>query len=239
MNIQSHFLMNGDVSIHFLDSVLEADSSLVPLLISPGLSETAEEYTDMMERLLPRRVIVLSYRGRGQSDTPISGYTLEHHMSDLEAVVEHARLEKFHLYGYSRGVSYAIGYAEEHQEQLESLMLADYPAVHKRMESGWAEAYIHDYLIPHQRTQHIRQQAVRGIARESEDCSFEMNLNIPVLVLRGLEADSLVSDQSMDHYRSIQPKLQVRHFPFSGHDIRRTEPEDLYATIETFIAKSQ
>ncbi|WP_195576764.1 alpha/beta fold hydrolase [Paenibacillus sp. 1001270B_150601_E10] len=235
MDITSNIIMNGNIGIHMLDSIKEANVGLVPLVISPGLSETAEEYMDFMEILLPRRVIVLSYRGRGQSDTPDRGYALEDHVSDLAAVVQQTHLERFHLLGYSRGVSYALGYAEQNRERLRSLILVDYPAVHKQMEKGWAEAYINHYLIPHQRTSLMRQQAVRGIGRESVACEFAMGLQMPVLVMRGLESDSFVSDKDLDQYRQIQPNLQIRHFPSSGHDIRHSEPNDYYETIAAFL----
>ncbi len=107
MPMKSMKANNDGVMLHYLDSA--TSSSLVPVLICPGLSETAEEYSDMIEYLSPRRCIVLSFRGRGQSDTPASGYNLADHVADIECVVKAADLNRFHLFSYSRGVSYALG----------------------------------------------------------------------------------------------------------------------------------
>ncbi len=90
MPMKSMKANNEGVMLHYLDSA--TSSSLVPVLICPGLSETAEEYTDLIEYLSPRRCVVLSFRGRGQSDTPASGYNLADHVADIECVVKAADL---------------------------------------------------------------------------------------------------------------------------------------------------
>ncbi|MBT2760598.1 alpha/beta hydrolase, partial [Paenibacillus sp. ISL-20] len=96
----------------------DSDCSLTPLLICPGLSETAEEYQDLLEYLMPRRCIVLSFRGRGQSGTPPNGYDLKDHVTDIESVVKSTGITPFHLYAFSRGVSYALEYTRLHPDQI-------------------------------------------------------------------------------------------------------------------------
>lgn len=74
----------------------------------PGLSEPAGEYTELMGRLLPRRCVAISPRGRGRSDAPASGYTLDDHAGDVLAVARQATLPRCVLVAFSRGVPYAI-----------------------------------------------------------------------------------------------------------------------------------
>ena len=66
MKLISQTSITNGVSIHYLDSHPDSDFSLTPLLICPGLSETAEEYQDLLEYLMPRRCIVLSFRGEAK-----------------------------------------------------------------------------------------------------------------------------------------------------------------------------
>lgn len=233
MLIESRFASNGDVRIHYLESVTE--SPLIPVLICPGLSETAEEYEELMAYLWPRRCIVLSFRGRGQSDTPSSGYDLEQHVSDIESVVRVASLQRFHLFAYSRGVSYALGFAKTNPNRLASLSLQDYPAQHKQMPPEWAEAYIHEYLIPYGRTGNIRPEAVKGIQRESRQADLSFPLSSPLLILRGMLEGSLISDQDMIVYRSMNPKVYEQCFHESSHSIRRTEQKLLFQAIKHFL----
>ncbi|RKP56848.1 alpha/beta hydrolase [Cohnella endophytica] len=236
MNLDSRFAENGEVIIHYLCTV--TDSQEVPLLICPGLSETAEEYEDLMEYLYPRPCVVLSFRGRGLSSTPSQGYALEHHLSDLEAVVRDAQLERFHLYAYSRGVSYGLAFMERYPRAVLSAILQDYPAEHKQMPSEWAEDYIENYLIPFSRELNIRPEAVRGIQKESVQRTFEMSYGNQLLVLRGLLADSLLKDEGLRPYRNMNPQVIVESFDRSGHAIRNSEKDKLYRMIRDFIQTS-
>lgn len=234
MSFESHFAYHHGVRIHYMDS-RNGDSSLTPMLICPGLSETAEEYTELLAYLWPRRCVVLSFRGRGQSSTPSTGYDLQDHVLDIESVVESARLDRFHLFSYSRGVSYALGYARMHADRLATVLVQDYPAQHKQMPQGWADEYINDYLIPYGRTGNIRPEAVRGIQRESRQMDLQTPLQVRLLVLMGLLEGSLVTDEDVEIYQTMSPATQIRGFQFSGHCIRGAEKPLLFETIKNFL----
>ncbi|MDI4646914.1 alpha/beta fold hydrolase [Cohnella hashimotonis] len=228
--------LNG-LRIHYLDTLQESDASLVPVFVCPGLSETAEEYEDFIAEMLPRRVIVLSFRGRGRSDTPLSGYDLQDHVADIESVVQQLQLTKFHLYGYSRGVSYALAYARRHPHRIASIIVQDYPAEHKAMTAEWPRSYIDEYLIPTNRlSTNIRAEAVHGIQKDSTACEITFSFEKPVLVMRGLLEDSLISDEELLPYRLHFSNLRIENFTKSGHNIRGSEKEKLDRTIKDFLA---
>jgi len=189
----------------------------------------------LLEYLLPRRAVVLSFRGRGLSDTPESGYNLEHHVEDVEAVIREAGLSRFSLYGYSRGVSYALGYARGHSDRITGLILQDYPPEHKAMPSEWPKDYIENYLIPYDRLSQIRPKAVEGIQRESTQQALVYPYESPVLVMRGLLEDSLLPDDELEKYKKNFLNLRVRDFARSGHDIRGMEKMELYETIQAYL----
>ncbi|ANE49055.1 hypothetical protein SY83_19635 [Paenibacillus swuensis] len=241
MQFKDHFINNRGVTIHCIESVPTTDeiqTNLSPLLISPGLSMRAEEYKDLMEQLSPRRCIALSFRGRGLSDTPAQGYALEHHISDIVAVTKHLQLENFHLMAYSRGVSYALGYALRNRPPLRSIILQDYPAAHKQMSEEWAEDYIHNYLIPHHRIECIRVEAVHGIQRESQEVEFWEELHsidVPVLVLRGATEEALIQDEHEQQYSKHLTNGKVVTFHRSGHDLHNTERDKFIHTLQAFL----
>ncbi|MFD0587983.1 alpha/beta fold hydrolase [Paenibacillus sp. GCM10027627] len=235
MTLQSKFVDNNGVRLHYLDS--EGTSSEVPLFISPGLSERAEEYEELIAYLAPRRCVVLSYRGRGKSETPFAGYGLKEHVSDLDSVAQAAGLHLFHLYAYSRGVSYALGYLQQNSEKVASILLQDYPPEHKAMTEDWAENYIGNYLIPNKRTGHIRSEAVWGIQRESEQIHFDFTMDKKMLLLRGLQEGSLLSELDVDRYIKRASNATVVGFEHSAHDIRSVEKELLFQTIKNFLQK--
>lgn len=235
MMYSSKYAQNNSIMIHYYDSLENSDKTLIPLIVCPGLSETAEEYIDLLEAISPRRCIVLSFRGRGKSDTPESGYNLENHVSDIETVVKHAGIESFHLFGYSRGVAYALGFAQCHKEQIKSIILGDYPPEHRAMPEVWPEDYINHYLIPYNRTDNIRPKAVWGIQRESFQVSLESKLPMKVLVVRGKLEESLVTDADLDRYKKMCSNLSVNEYFLSGHDVKDTEKGLFYSDIIDFL----
>ena len=233
MSIQSKFANNDSLAIHYLDSMDEADLNLTPVLICPGLSETADEYADFMEELLPRRSIALSFRGRGLSDTPQQGYDLEQHVSDIAAVVKEACVPKFHLFGYSRGVPYALSYASQNIERIASILVEDYPPEHRAMSASWQDDYINNYVIPARRN--IRPAAVCGIQNDSTQQDIYFKFEKPALVMRGMLGDALLTEEGVRRYRSMFANMQLREFLHSGHNIRGTEKQELYLAILHFI----
>jgi len=231
----SKYVKNKGVRLHYIDSFEKADKKMTPLVVCPGLSETAEEYIDLLELVLPRRCILISFRGRGQSDTPDNGYNLDDHVSDIESVVRDCGVNSFHLFGFSRGVSYALSYAQKHTEQIKSIILGDYPPEHRSMPANWSKDYIENYLIPFNRTDHIRSKAVLGIQRESTKISLENTLSVSLLLARGMLNDSLVTDCDIKRYEKICATMTIKEYHQSGHDIKEKEQITFYNDIVNFL----
>jgi class 3 adenylate cyclase/pimeloyl-ACP methyl ester carboxylesterase len=72
-------------------------------------------------------------RGNGLSDREVELVSLEAYVSDLEAVVEAAGLERFALFGISQGCAMSIAYAVRHPERVTHLVLLGGYAL------GWAK----------------------------------------------------------------------------------------------------
>jgi class 3 adenylate cyclase/pimeloyl-ACP methyl ester carboxylesterase len=72
-------------------------------------------------------------RGNGLSDREVDEFSFETFVSDLETVVDAARLERFALFGISQGCAVSIAYAVRHPERVTHLILfGGYPL-------GWAK----------------------------------------------------------------------------------------------------
>jgi class 3 adenylate cyclase/pimeloyl-ACP methyl ester carboxylesterase len=79
------------------------------------------------------RLIRYDTRGNGLSDREVELVSLEAYVSDLEAVVEAAGLERFALFGISQGCAMSIAYAVQHPERVTHLVLLGGYAL------GWAK----------------------------------------------------------------------------------------------------
>ncbi len=112
--IRERWVDNLGVRLHYIQSNPDAPETLVPLVYIHGAYGTAEGFLPEMEALSPRRCLSVSLRGRGKSDAPEAGYSFDHHISDIKALVNHLNLRRFCLMGWSVGVAYSIGYASHH-----------------------------------------------------------------------------------------------------------------------------
>ena len=75
------------------------------------MGEYADEYEWLLDALGDRRVVIVDVRGRGRSDVPDTGYRWEDHIGDLRAAVEQLDVDRPIVVAFSRGSSYALGYA--------------------------------------------------------------------------------------------------------------------------------
>lgn len=118
------FAQNGLVRVHARRSDDLPGPSL-PLVIAPGMSETAEDYDDVVAALAPRGAVAISFRGRGNSEAPASGYSIDDHVADLEAVVARCGLSRFALFGFSAGVPYSVAFTLKHPRLVHCLVIGD------------------------------------------------------------------------------------------------------------------
>ncbi|MGM9948607.1 MAG: alpha/beta fold hydrolase, partial [Lysinibacillus sp.] len=73
------------------------DERLMPLLYIPGALNDAEQALEMLDAFYPRKRVAISLRGRGKSEAPQSGYSLDDHASDIEAAVDAGGLADYCL----------------------------------------------------------------------------------------------------------------------------------------------
>ena len=123
---------------------LEGDGPETVVLIN-GLADDLETWSDQVPALLEAgyRVLRFDNRGIGLSDKPVGPYTTAMFAADTKALVEHLRIDNFHLLGVSMGGMIAQEYALAYPEDLRSLTLAcTYAAPGpfcSRMFSFWAD----------------------------------------------------------------------------------------------------
>lgn len=90
----------------------EAHKTPIPVLCLPGLSRNTRDFNEISSFLQRKghRVIALDYRGRGKSDwdPDWQNYTLPIEEKDIDAAIDHLKLEQFALFGTSRGGLHAL-----------------------------------------------------------------------------------------------------------------------------------
>jgi pimeloyl-ACP methyl ester carboxylesterase len=234
------FLRNGDIRLHVVDSAADSPGQC-SLLIVPGLSESAEDYVDLIESLAPRRCIAVTLRGRGRSGAPEAGYSLEDHVGDVAAARSILGSDRFCLMAVSRGVAYALGYAVGHASELTGLILADYPALHSRLPPAFPQRFIETTWRGKPVAERMPLHAVRAIQREAIEVAYWDVLpaiETPTLILHGAqERGSLLAPSDIERYNGLPHDPTVVSLPGSGHDLRSPDPAPFNQAVQAFLLK--
>ena len=227
----------GSVGIHYLDSPGTAPDSAV--LVLPGFGEAADEYRWLLSALAPRRALAMSARGRGRSDAPPTGYAWEDHIGDVEAVVAAAALEHPVLVAFSRGSSYALGYALRHPGGVAGLVIGDYQARHVGLPATFVEHQLTTSIRGVPVSERMPDHAVVGVQQESVEVPLWERLGelaCPVLLVRGTRRSALVDDSVEARYREALPEIEVATVPDAGHDLWGRDPSAYLAAVVPFLS---
>lgn len=226
----------------------DIQSELPPFIMSMGIWEDATRGFSFVEDIADRDAIVLSYRGRGGSDSPESGYDWMEHVLDIEAVLEDYKSRtghnKFVFGSFSKGTSYMLGYVTQSVEKVAGVLILDYPAVHIKAPEGYAEFW---YGMSYQGIalrDRITKIALDGLEREStEQMFFEdmkaLSCPITLWVARDTSAKipSNIDEEALQLYKETLPSIQIVDFYNSGHMIMDDELEKAKKELATFLSK--
>lgn len=97
---------------------LAGDPALPALLLLRGLGRSSRYWLDVREPLASRfRLVVPDNRGVGLSDAPRPPYTTGQLARDAAAILDHAGIERAHVFGISLGGMIAQRFALDHPER--------------------------------------------------------------------------------------------------------------------------
>ncbi|MFH1090312.1 MAG: alpha/beta hydrolase [Pseudomonadota bacterium] len=97
-----------------------------PVLAVHGLTANSRCWDVMASALSPKhRFLAVDLRGRGLSDKPKTGYSIDYHCRDLEAVLKDLGLAKAAVLGHSLGAYIALALAATRPEIVDRLILMD------------------------------------------------------------------------------------------------------------------
>jgi pimeloyl-ACP methyl ester carboxylesterase len=227
------------VRIHALDNDVHGEDR-APVVVVPGMGESADEYEWLLHELGDRRVVAVDVRGRGRSDAPEHGYRWEDHIGDLRAVVESLGLDRPVLVAFSRGSSYALGYALAEPAGVRGLVVGDYFARHVGLPPEFAERQLAVTLRGVPMSERMPAHAVIGVARESREVPLWDRLHelrCPVLVIRGGRRGVLVTDEVTARWQASLPSVELATLPGAGHDLWSRDPDAFLAVLRPFLAR--
>lgn len=232
---------NGNEIEYYVNNHVNEKATLV---ISMGIWEPASRAFPLISQLTNRHCIVLSYRGRGGSSTPKEGFDWNDHSLDLACVLQNEPSHNPVFLGFSKGVSYMLGYLESNLEISKGIIIIDYPAIHTKLEKGaaqfWNNMVYHGYRL----NNYVDTHALEGIELESTYKEFYnafQKINCPVWLFRGTDIESYIpsnlTDEDILRYKSSIKEFEMVDFMYSGHMILDEELGKAVSCIKMILNK--
>jgi len=96
------------------------------ILCIHGLTANCRFWDCLASALSPQhRVIAMDLRGRGLSDKPPKGYSIERHCKDVLALIDDLGLKRPILMGHSLGAFISLVFSAKHPQRVDRLILVD------------------------------------------------------------------------------------------------------------------
>jgi pimeloyl-ACP methyl ester carboxylesterase len=97
-----------------------------PVLCVHGITANCRCWVTLAEALVPEyHVMAMDLRGRGQSDKPPQGYSLDYHVRDINCLLDDLGIDRVVIVGHSLGAFIGLVFAAQYPERTDRLILVD------------------------------------------------------------------------------------------------------------------
>ena len=230
--MKEHFIDNDGVRIHALE--LNPAVSGTPIFIVPGMARSAEDIVGSVGRRFRRRVIALSVRGRGKSDSPQHGWSLEHQASDVAAVVNHFRSPEAILFGHSTGGTFAARAVPTISSTIVGFILGDFPPFYPAYSETWSKRILSN--IQRFAVSEIALNGIVAAARATNVSEYLRLRGSKLFVLIGDPERSLFPPKQLKDFQTQFPLVSIKQLVGCGHEFLSDNPELSVSTIEAIAA---
>ncbi|RMF01845.1 MAG: alpha/beta fold hydrolase [Chloroflexi bacterium] len=206
-----------------------------------GCAETWEHQINAFSR--EHRVVAPDLRGHGQSDAPLTRYTMPELVSDLHAITRALNFPpKFTLVGHSFGGSICVEYAVAHPEQLSKLVLVatagEYPLPRVvswlyRLPTAFFRLWW-DYRPRWNAEPHVMKRMAQNNMTRWQAWPLLPNIQTPTLVITG-ERDSYFPRYVFEDLSRQIPGAEVVDVGGAKHKVQLERHQAVNRAIERFI----
>ncbi len=225
------YLKNGEINLHY--KIVNYFPFRLPVIFIPGLIVSADEFYDDVKNYLNFYSIIIDKRGLGKSDKPSEGYSTGHLVSDLKAIIDSESITKFNLTGHSHGAGLACAYAVKYPDEINSLIIADYPPALPALTNKWAVTVRENYP-------ELNENFLTGMINESVKVLFDAQLQdavFPILILKGVYEDSLLNLENLEKYSAKLKSSEYKLIQNAGHELFGENPKETMQVINDFVLK--
>lgn len=206
-----------------------------------GCAETWEHQINHFSRAY--RVIAPDLRGHGQSDAPLTQYTMPEIVADLKTITETLDFpEKFILVGHSFGGSICVEYANVYPERLEKLVLiataGEYPLPRLaqwaiRLPTAFYRLWW-DYRPRWNAEIHVMKRMLLNNMRQWQGWPLLRNIRTPTLIITG-ERDTYFPRYVFEDVSKMTPGAEVVDVGSAKHKVQLERHQAVNRAIERFM----
>jgi long-chain acyl-CoA synthetase len=210
-----------------------------------GCAETWEHQINYFARSY--RVLAPDLRGHGQSDAPLTQYTMPELVADIRTIAEELDLpEKFALAGHSFGGAICVEYANAHPERLEKLVLiataGEYPLPRLatwaiRLPTAFYRLWWR-YRPRWNADIHVMKRMMLNNMCRWHGWPLLRNISTPTLIITG-QRDSYFPRHAYDDLAKMVPGAEIYDVGTAKHKVQLERHQAVNRTIERFISDQQ
>lgn len=219
--MQEYFVDNNGVNISYKTVNLSSSSKAPSIVFIHGALGSSDDWTTnsyLMKELSnakAKSLYFINLRGRGNSDCPKSGFTVEDHISDIVSVIEQEKLNDIIFVTHSLGVPFAIGYALQATLNIMGVVVGDYVALVPPFHQNWLDtitSQLSNYNVSKGLPYHLYEE----IKNTSYIDQLE-KIKGPFLIIRGKDKGVLSSEQAVEMWSEVKEKSFFSSQ--TGHDV--------------------
>jgi len=115
------FLETNDIRLHYIHH----HGVEPPLILMHGLTANAHSFDAILKAGVRREILAVDLRGRGLSDKPTHGYTMQDHAADIIGMLDRLDMESAVIGGHSFGGLLSIYLAFHYPNRVEKIVIID------------------------------------------------------------------------------------------------------------------
>jgi pimeloyl-ACP methyl ester carboxylesterase len=228
----------------------------VPVIFIHSFGGSTKQWNDQLAHLRPgRRAIAFDLRGHGQSDGSAGyDYSVESLMSDIAAVVDTLKLDRFVLVGHSMGGSAAIDYAGRNPQKVAGLLLTGTPGktpaeqskpIIASLESEKYDTVMEDYMkkLLTNASPATDKLEREGMSKISKEASLSMIKALfmydPIPALRNYTGPVMIvgtpGEEQSNSLHKVFPQIPYKVVTGTSHWIQLDKPTEFNRILDEFL----
>ena len=211
-----------------------------PLFFIHGNSGSHQYFKQQIKFFKDRfQLILMDTRDHGKSTNRKDHLSFEQIISDMNVIMNHEKITKTALFGFSDGANIALTFATYYQQKVSEMILVSPNITFTQLKPF--QQFISNKL--HWAAKHVirskKKQRVFQLAREDLPITEEKinQLNVPTLVVMG--DHDIVSPNKMSSFVEALPFGRLSVIKRCGHSVPRLKPKQLNQLSLTFLEENK